>query len=84
MDFVHLTQEKISIEAVAESVASPKCGATSLFVGTTRDNFDGKSVVELKYEAYEEMCVKVLKKICNDLRSRWPNVENIAIHHRYL
>jgi len=44
MDLVNLTSDKISIEDVITSVNSPKCGAVSSFIGTTRDNFENKKV----------------------------------------
>lgn len=82
MNHLKLTPEKLSVEAITELVTSPTCGATSIFVGTTRDNFDGKTVINLEYEAYESLALKALTEICGDIRSKWPVVENIAIYHR--
>jgi len=81
MDYVHLTQEKLDLEAINKLVTSPSCGAISIFIGTTRDNFKGRKVLRLEYEAYNEMAVKEMKKICSLIREKW-SVENIAIHHR--
>uniref|UniRef100_A0A4W5M6T3 Uncharacterized protein n=1 Tax=Hucho hucho TaxID=62062 RepID=A0A4W5M6T3_9TELE len=39
---------------------------------TTRNNFEGKKVVQLEYEAY----------IYTDIRARWPTVKHICAHHR--
>jgi molybdopterin synthase catalytic subunit len=38
-------------------------GAVSTFLGTTRDNFEGKTVVTLEYEAYAEMAMSCMKQI---------------------
>ena len=38
-------------------------------------------MVRLEYEAYEEMAVKELQTICENIRSIW-NVDKIAIIHR--
>ena len=81
-DLVGLTQEPLDITAVSNSVTAPSTGATSLFVGTTRDNFEGKEVVRLEYEAYEGMARKQLLAICQELRTKWPDLHSIAIHHR--
>lgn len=55
----------------------------SLFVsGTTRNNFEGKKVTQLEYEAYTPMAEGEIKKICMDMRLKWPSVKHIAIHHR--
>ena len=57
-------------------------GATSLFVGTTRDNFQGKKVVKLEYEAYTPMAKKKLQELCNRVRVKWPEICHIAVYHR--
>jgi len=81
-DLVELTQEPLDVGAISASVTAPSTGATSLFVGTTRDNFDGKEVVRLEYEAYEAMARKQLLAVCRELRSKWADLHSIAIHHR--
>ena len=81
-DLVELTMEPLDIGTISASVTAPSTGATSLFVGTTRDNFEGKEVVRLEYEAYEAMARKQLLAICQELRTKWPDLHSIAIHHR--
>ena len=81
-NFVVLTHDVLSVEAITDEVKSADTGAVSLFVGTTRDHFDGKAVVRLEYEAYEPMAKKELEKVCNTARNRWPGVKNVAIYHR--
>lgn len=44
MNFLKLTFDKLDINGISELVVHETCGAVSLFVGTTRDNFDGKEV----------------------------------------
>ena len=66
-DFVELTMEPLDIGTISASVTAPSTGATSLFVGTTRDNFEGKEVVRLEYEAYEAMARKQLLAVCGEL-----------------
>ncbi|XP_028829371.1 molybdopterin synthase catalytic subunit [Denticeps clupeoides] len=82
MDLVALSRAKLSADAVCDSVGCPSCGATAVFVGTTRDNFEGKKVLQLEYEAYVPMAELELKKICTSIRERWPAVKHISIHHR--
>ena len=50
-------------------------------VGTTRDNFEGKPVVSLMYEAYSPMAEHEFEKICQQVRERW-TIVNICIFHR--
>lgn len=42
---------------------------------------EGKKVVKLQYEAYTPMAVKKIKKVCQDIRVKWP-VHRIAVLHR--
>lgn len=81
-NYLAFKSENLSVQEVTELVTAASCGAISIFVGTTRDNFNEKSVVTLEYEAYESMGIKAMEKICTEVRKQWPAVENIAIHHR--
>jgi len=81
MDLVKLTHDKISVEELVDTVAAESCGAVSVFVGTTRDNFENKKVVQLEYEAYEPMALEEMRKICLTVRNKW-SVEHIAFVHR--
>ena len=82
MDLIQITNNRLDVAAISASVTDPGTGATSLFVGTTRDNFQGRKVLRLEYEAYEGMARKELDKLCQQVRSKWPEVHKIAIHHR--
>lgn len=77
-----LTTEKLSTDTVIEKIGDAKCGAISLFVGTTRNHHNGKEVVKLEYECYIPMAEKTIKNICDEIRSKWPEVFHIAVHHR--
>jgi len=54
---------------------------TCTFPGTTRDNFDGKRVLQLEYEAYEPQALSEMKKICAAIREKWA-IHGIAMLHR--
>ncbi|KAI0217132.1 Molybdopterin synthase catalytic subunit [Lamellibrachia satsuma] len=82
MDHVSVTECPLSIEQMTQLVTSPSSGAIATFIGTTRDDFDGKKVVRLEYEAYQPMAEQQLRKICGEVRSKWPAVERMAIAHR--
>nr|XP_044995000.1 molybdopterin synthase catalytic subunit [Jaculus jaculus]XP_044995001.1 molybdopterin synthase catalytic subunit [Jaculus jaculus] len=80
-DVVKLTAQRLSVDDASRSVLSPLCGAVSLFVGTTRNNFEGKKVIGLEYEAYLPMAENEIRKICGDIRQKWA-VRHIAVFHR--
>jgi molybdopterin synthase catalytic subunit len=50
--------------------------------GTVRNRTDGKAVVALEYQAYEPMAVQVFQSISAEIRSQWPDVTHVVIHHR--
>ncbi|XP_004623162.1 molybdopterin synthase catalytic subunit [Octodon degus] len=80
-DIIKCTADKLSVDEASQLVISPACGAVSLFVGTTRNNFEGKKVISLEYEAYIPMAENEIRKICGDIRQKWP-VKHIAVFHR--
>ncbi|XP_067105858.1 molybdopterin synthase catalytic subunit [Osmerus mordax] len=81
-DEVQLTHQQLCLEEVSQAVTCPSCGAISIFIGTTRDSFEGKKVVQLEYEAYAPMAQSEIRKICKEIRTRWPTVRHICVYHR--
>ena len=53
----------------------------SNFPGTTRDTFDGKTVLELRCEAYVPMAILCINDICSSARASW-SLLSIAVAHR--
>jgi molybdopterin synthase catalytic subunit/molybdopterin converting factor small subunit len=76
-----LSAEPLSLDAVVAEVRSDSAGAIATFVGTTRQQSRGRSVLHLDYEAYEEMAEQVMAEIAAELKDRHELCE-IAIHHR--
>ena len=76
-----LLGEPLSLEAVVDEVRSDQAGAIATFVGTTRLESRGRTVLHLDYEAYEEMAEQVMTEIAAELKARYELCE-IAIHHR--
>lgn len=80
-NFIEITNDVLKVDAITEQVTAPNTGAVSIFVGTTRDHFQGKKVKQLEYEAFVPMAKKELGKVCDKIRAKW-SVHNIAIYHR--
>ncbi|XP_071742522.1 molybdopterin synthase catalytic subunit-like [Rutidosis leptorrhynchoides] len=72
---------QIDINKYTNYVHSPQCGAIATFYGNTRDTFDGKTVVELRYEAYVPIAIRCLNTICSSARSMW-DLNAVAAAHR--
>jgi MoaE-MoaD fusion protein len=76
-----LSAEPLSLDAAVDEVRSERDGAIATFVGTTRRDSRGRTVLHLDYEAYEEMAEQVMAQIARRLKERY-EISEIAIHHR--
>lgn len=78
---VGLSDAPIDVATLEGSVRDAGHGAVVTFVGRARDHADdGRTVVELEYEAYPEMAASVLGQIADEARSRWGAA--VAVVHR--
>ena len=82
-DRVHaaVTRAPLDIGACQARVARSGAGAVLTFVGTVRDEKQGRSVLYIDYEAYEPMAEKVLGRIGAEMCARWPTCA-AALEHR--
>jgi len=71
----------LDIERVTSLVQKDTNGAVVTFLGTTRNDFQGRRVLTLEYEAFEEMAVKKLEEIRREIQAEF-SIEDIAISHR--
>jgi molybdopterin synthase catalytic subunit len=78
---IELTHNTLEPEKVTAKVRKDTNGAVVTFLGTTRDNFEGKRVLKLEYEAFEEMALNKMEEIRGELQVEF-QLEDIAISHR--
>jgi MoaE-MoaD fusion protein len=76
-----LSAEPLDLGAVVAEAADEHAGAIATFLGTTRIESRGRSVLHLEYEAYGGMAEGVMKQIADDLKSKY-DLCQVAIHHR--
>ena len=76
-----VTEEPLSLEAVAAEVADERAGGVATFTGTVRRQSRGREVTRLEYEAYAEMAEEVMARLAVDLQERF-ELCRVAIHHR--
>ncbi|BAY27598.1 molybdopterin biosynthesis MoaE protein [Calothrix sp. NIES-2100] len=81
-DSFAITLAPLSIEEIYTKANDPANGAVVLMSGMVRNQTDGKPVVSLEYQAYEPMALRVFTQIAADIRSLWPDVNRVVIHHR--
>jgi molybdopterin synthase catalytic subunit len=81
-----VTDRPLSIDDAAQRVSRPDCGAVVAFAGMVR----GETTTDagprgtdfLEYEAYSEMAERVMARIGDEIRARWPKVQLVCILHR--
>ena len=56
-------------------------GGNVIFVGTVRNETQGKNVVRLEFESYVPMAIKEMNLIAESIMSRW-NATKVSFHHR--
>jgi len=78
---IQVTDRPLSIDDCVRAVQSPDCGGIAVFVGTVRDNSEGKATDHLEYEAYTEMAEETIASIAGEASSRWP-IAKYAVQHR--
>src|ERR687897_1586803 len=78
---IKITEKPIDVQKVIDTASSLNAGAVNVFVGTVRNNANGKNVLWLEYEAYETMAVLQIRKIMDEASHRWPLL-GWAVSHR--
>jgi molybdopterin synthase catalytic subunit len=76
-----VSDQPLSLEAVAAEVADERAGAVATFTGTVRRQSRGREVTRLEYEAYAEMAEEMMARLARELEQRY-ELCAVAIHHR--
>lgn len=80
-----ITEEELDLDALLDSITLPGTGAACIFTGMVRGETrrgDPHETVYLEYEAYRPMAEAKMRQVAEEIRSRWPSVEGIAIVQR--
>jgi molybdopterin synthase catalytic subunit len=75
-----VTADDIDSDVLLSDVGDPAAGGTTLFVGTTRNENEGRTVERLEYEAYEAMAVEEMRRIGDEIARRWQIVAVSMVH----
>ena len=76
-----ITDTVITAEDVIQAVEADDAGAIVPFLGTVRNNTDGRKVSYLEYEAYAPMAEKKMAEIAQEIREKW-GLDRVAMIHR--
>jgi molybdopterin synthase catalytic subunit len=89
-----LSYKSLEIDEIIKSVSDDGAGATALFIGTTRNSYQGKVVTRLEYQAYSKLAIKtmtdiirtahqsVTRSIHHPAPATVPSIISCAVHHR--
>lgn len=80
-----ITQAELDLDALLAQITLPGSGAACLFTGMVRGVTSRAAPHEtayLEYEAYTPMAEAKMQQVAQEIRSRWPSVQGIAIVQR--
>src|SRR5437763_13823813 len=76
-----ITEEPLEPKPLIEAVRRDESGAVALFYGVVRNENLGRSVQYLEYDAYQEMALKKMRQIGDEICARFA-VTAVGILHR--
>ncbi|KAG2154791.1 molybdenum cofactor synthesis 2 [Suillus clintonianus] len=89
-----LSYKSLEVDKIIKSVSDDGAGATALFIGTTRNSYQGKVVARLEYQAYSKLAIKTMADIIRTAHqsvtrsahhpapAAVPSIISCAVHHR--
>jgi molybdopterin synthase catalytic subunit len=78
---VRVTGEPIGADEAVAFAGDPAAGGLCLFLGTVRDHSESGGVTGLTYEAWEELAVRRLEELGEELFAAWA-LRRVALLHR--
>ena len=76
-----VTPDPLSVDSLVDVVLTAGDGAVVTFIGTVRDNNEGRGVLALEYEAYPDMAEAEMAHIGLEMLEKW-GLHGIAMRHR--
>jgi molybdopterin synthase catalytic subunit len=80
-----IVEEIVDLNGLLARISSPQTGAACTFTGMVRGvtaRGDAHETSYLEYEAYAPMAEAKMRQVADEIRSRWPSVQGIAIVQR--
>jgi len=78
--FIKLTENPLDLDECYAFVEDASCGGITTFIGTVRNDTQGKEVKQLHFSAYAPMAIKEMQKIADKALSQF-DIKKITIHH---
>jgi molybdopterin synthase catalytic subunit len=77
---IKIISGKLDVNECRNFVTDASCGGISTFIGTVRNDTEGKEVYQLAFSSYKPMAIKEMEKIASLAIKKFP-IYKIAIHH---
>jgi MoaE-MoaD fusion protein len=80
-----ITEAEIDLNQLLSQITLPESGAACLFTGMVRGKTqrgDPHETSYLEYEAFQPMAEGKMRQVAGEIRSRWPEVQGVAIVQR--
>jgi molybdopterin synthase catalytic subunit len=82
---IAITTEEINLNSLLSGITLPTTGAAAIFTGVIRGVTSRTNPHEtnyLEYESYQPMAEVKMQQVVDEIRSKWPTIEGIAIVQR--
>ena len=78
---IEITTDPIPVSRLVSLCTDEECGATLMFLGTTRRWTNGIETAYLEYESYAEMALAKMHELADEAKQRWP-IKKLSMVHR--
>jgi len=78
---IQILDKPLSVTYCTNAVKGPTAGGTAIFVGTVRNQTQGKPVTKLEFESFDLMAIKEMTKIAQTITDKWGAL-HVSMHHR--
>lgn len=82
---VRVADAELDLNDLVAQITLPSTGAACIFTGVVRgvtERGDAHRTIRLEYEAYVPMAEEKMRQVAAEIRSRWTDVEGVAIVQR--
>ncbi len=77
---IKIITRKLNLQECYNFVTDNSCGGIATFIGTVRNDTNGKEVAKLDFSTYKPMAIKEMQKIADWALTQF-DIKKIAIHH---
>jgi molybdopterin synthase catalytic subunit len=78
---IQILDKPLSVSDCTDAVKDPSTGGTAIFIGTVRNQTQGKTVTKLEFESFDAMAIKEMTKIAEAITEKW-GAFHVSMHHR--